>query len=79
MKRLIVFLGNILIAVTAALFAVLSAALVAACVEDDIFWLTGSGLFVFVATLLMANFFFRKATSSDLNRKSSNNLRAPPE
>jgi hypothetical protein len=66
LERLIVFLGDVLVALVAALFA----GLVAAYVQGDIYWLAGSGLFVFVTTLLAANFFFRKVIASCLNRKA---------
>jgi hypothetical protein len=71
LERLIVFLGDVLIALVAALFA----GLVAAYVQGDIYWLAGSGLFVFVTTLLAANFFFRKVVASCLKTKSSRSLR----
>ena len=71
LERLIVFLGDVLVALVAALFA----GLVAAYVQGDIYWLAGSGLFVFATTLLAANFFFRKVIASCLNRKSSRSLR----
>jgi len=71
LERLIVFLGDVLIALVAALFA----GLVAAYVQGGIYWLAGSGLFVFVTTFLAANFFFRRVVASCLNRKSSRSLR----
>jgi len=71
LERLIVFLGDVLIALVAALFA----GLVAAYVQGGVYWLAGSGLFVFVTTFLAANFFFRRVVASCLNRKSSRSLR----
>ena len=61
--RLIDFLAEVLMAVIAASFG----GLVAAYVQGDIYWKAGSGVFVFLVTLLAGNFLFRGLAASLLS------------
>lgn len=66
-RRLIGFLADVLFALIAALFG----CLVSAYVQGDAYWRAGSGLVVFLTTLLAGNFIFKALTTRlHTNRKS---------
>jgi hypothetical protein len=70
-QRLVGFLAEVLFAVS----GVLLGGLVSACVQGDIYWTVGSGLFVFLVTVLVGNLLYRRLAASLISEPAAQRIK----